>query len=76
MTQNNQKIFRVILKVLGVICIFLLGSVINIPVSAELFAVIVASTLGLTVGYFLGTGKDLRFWKKFAFVKKDDEQKK
>ena len=71
MTEHNQKIFRRILIALGILCVFLLGSVMKIPVSAGFFGILAALTAGLAVGYCLGTGKDLRFWKK-----KDEENKK
>lgn len=74
MTERNQKIFRRILIALGIICVFLLGSVIKIPVSKTFFWILAALTGGLTLGYLLGTGKDLKFWKNWRVVKKDDRK--
>ena len=76
MTERNQKIFRRILITLGIICVFLLGSVMKIPVSAGFFWILAALTVGLTLGYLLGTGKDIRIWKGFKLKVVKDEQKK
>ena len=74
MTERNQKIFRRILITLGIICVFLLGSVIRIPVSSGFILILISLTIGLTLGYVLGTGKDIRFWKNFKVEKKDDKK--
>ena len=76
MTQRNQKIFRRILIALGIICVFLLGSVMKIPVSPVFFAILAALTVGLSLGYFLGTGKEIRVWKGFKIKLVKDEEKK
>ena len=75
MTDRNKKIFRRILIALGIICVFLLGSLIQVPVSKGVFWILAALTVGLTIGYLLGTGKEFRIWKglKLSIVK--DEKK-
>lgn len=80
MTEHNQKIFRRILKVLGIICVFLLGALMDPPVSVRFFWILAALTAGLTIGYLLGTGKEIKIWKgmKIQLVKDDkaDSKKK
>lgn len=76
MTEQNAKIFRGILIGLGILCVFLLGSLVRIPINFGFFAIILALTIGLTIGYRLGAGKSLKFWKKDNSTKSTNEQTK
>lgn len=70
MTQN-QKIFRRILAGIALVCVFLIGSMIQINFSTQLtitlaailFITLLTFVIGMLVGYALGAGKNFKFWK-------------